>query len=206
MASNNTDNIIDQLLAGESNNESDCLDVSEAIPSDQRYKRERLVALAAGAQTEVYLGKTYSIDQIEALQESTIVKLCSRYEARLGAIMTKTLGKSTLELAAIIASNFLPIPPKNRPKLVQELSEDPFVDHALNGLMCQVFHQYGALLAPITAAILTAEHCNFRHGYQPSIPQQDGFGGGEFTASGVTDASSGDTSVTDNNESNEKKS
>ena len=119
--------------------------------------------------------------------------------------MTKTLGKSALALAAIIASNFLPIPEENRPKLVADLEADPFVNHALNVIMCNMFHQYRALLAPITAAILKSKHCDFRQGYQTIIPQQNGVGGGaDYSTSGVADASSGDTSVTDNNESDKK--
>ena len=56
-----TDDIIDQLLG-----ETDCsgVEVAEAIPIKQQYKHERLIALAAGGQSEIYLNKTYSIDHI----------------------------------------------------------------------------------------------------------------------------------------------
>ena len=64
----NSDEIIDQLLADESNNGTSCIDVADAVPSDRQYKKERLVALVAEGQTEVYLGKTYSIDQTESFQ------------------------------------------------------------------------------------------------------------------------------------------
>ena len=55
-----TDDIIDQLL-GEIVDEV----AEEVVLIEQQYKRKRLVALAAGGQTDLYLGKTSSIDQIE---------------------------------------------------------------------------------------------------------------------------------------------
>ena len=63
------------------------------------------------------------------------MNLYARYEARLGTITTKTLGRSALELAATAASHFLPIPEEKRPKLVADLEADTFVDHALNYCM-----------------------------------------------------------------------
>ena len=87
--------------------------------------------------------------------------------------------------------------------------------------MCQVFHQYGALLAPITAAIHTAKYCDFsarqtdfRESSYQAIPQ-DGISRGDAyptTAdtgdlsdtgdTGDTGASSGVTYITDHKESN----
>ena len=71
---------------------------SAPVPEEQEYKRERLLALAAGGQSAQYLCKAYSIDQIESMSEDNIIKLYSRYEARLGSIMTKTLGKKPCNL------------------------------------------------------------------------------------------------------------
>ena len=71
-------------------------------------------------------------------------------------MMTKTLGRCTLELAAIAATHFLPIPEENRPKLVSDIEADPFVDHVLNYCMCELYHKYGMFLAPFTAALHTA--------------------------------------------------
>ena len=56
------DAIIDQLL-GDTTDDID-EDVIESVPIEQQYKRERLLSLACGGQTEQYLGKEYNVDQI----------------------------------------------------------------------------------------------------------------------------------------------
>ena len=72
-----------------------------------------LAAIAAGGQAGQYglvvRGKAFTADQIDALDNSEIEKLYARYEARLGAAMTKTLGSAALQLYAGIAAMFLPI-------------------------------------------------------------------------------------------------
>ena len=97
----------------------------------------------------------------------------------MGSIITKTLGRSALELAALAASHFLPISQENRPKLVSDLERDPFFDHAINHLMCQLYHNYGMFLSPFMASVITARYCDFRQEYLPKISQQNG--GNEYT-------------------------
>ena len=123
--------------------------------------RERLAALTAGGQAIQYFGQAYTVDQIVALDEDGVEKLYARYEARLGAAMTKTLGQSALHLYTGMASMFLPIPPENQPKLQADLEGDPFIGLALNSATCELYHRYGMYLAPLTAALTTARHCRF---------------------------------------------
>ena len=47
---------------------------------------------------------------------------------------------------------------KDIPGLTTSLSEDPFIDLALSSLTCKLYHEYGHLLAPIEAAIITSSH------------------------------------------------
>ena len=42
--------------------------------------------------------------------------------------------------------------------LTSSLSEGPFIDLALSSLTCKLYHEYGHLLAPIEAAIITSSH------------------------------------------------
>ena len=42
--------------------------------------------------------------------------------------------------------------------LSTSLSEGPFIDLALSSLTCKLYHEYGHLLAPIEAAIITSSH------------------------------------------------
>lgn len=136
--------------------------------------RERLAALVAGGQAKQYglvvHGKacgeatgTATVDQIDALDDAEIEKLYARYEARLGAAMTKTLGSAALQFYARAASMFLPIPAENQPGLIADLEGDPFVGHALSSATCELYHRYGMFLAPLTAALTTMKHCQFGH-------------------------------------------
>ena len=77
----------------------------------------------------------------------------ARYEVRLGAAMTKSLGASLVSLYASAASLLLPLPPERQPALVADLKEDPFVSSALSTACCELYFRYGMLLAPLTAAL-----------------------------------------------------
>ena len=100
----------------------------------QKY-RERLASVAArGGQAERYgllaHGKALTASHNEELYDSETGRLNARYEARLGAAMTKTLGSAALQLYAGVVSMSLPIPAENQPGLSADLEGDPFVGHA----------------------------------------------------------------------------
>ena len=88
-----------------------------------------------------------------------IDKLYCRYEARLGATMTKTLGNSFINLYVVAVSRYFNV--ANQPKLIEELEEDPFINHALTSVCCELFYRYGMYLAPFTAMLTTARHIDF---------------------------------------------
>lgn len=136
-------------------------------------KRERLAALVAGGKASQYLGKALTADQVDSMDDNDIEKLYARYEARLGAAMTKTLGQAVLQLYSCVASMFLPIPLENQPKLVADLETDPFVGHALSSATCGLYHRYGMYLAPLTAALTTAKYCQFRATPPHNIDTED---------------------------------
>ena len=132
-----------------------------------RKHRERLAALVGRGQAKQYLGKAFTVDQIDALDDAEIVKLYTRYDAGLGAAMTKTLGSAALLLYAGVASMFFPI--ENQSALVADLEDDPFVGHALSSATCELYHRYGMFLAPLTAALTTMRHYQFGHQCPPTI-------------------------------------
>ena len=109
----------------------------------------------AGGAAQKYIGNRLTLAQIYEMGDDEISKHYSRYEARLGASMTKTLGASALQMYALAAGKVLPIPPENHALLVADLEEDPIVEHAL------LYYRYGMYLAPLTAAMTTAKHCQF---------------------------------------------
>ena len=71
-----------------------------AAPDRVQNYHERLASVAAGSQAGRYgllaHGKALTASYIEELDDSEIERLYARYEARLGAAMTKTLGSAAL--------------------------------------------------------------------------------------------------------------
>ena len=100
--------------------------------------KQRLSAIISGGKSVQYLGKNISISQLEELPNDQILKLYNRYESRLGASMTKTLGNSILNMYAILVGKVLPIPEENHTKLVADLEDDPFVEHAFTTTCCEL--------------------------------------------------------------------
>jgi hypothetical protein len=168
----NVDTIVDQMLAEKAGDSSATVPASAVsttscqvsgaeLSSGDCVKRERLAALAAGGQAKLYLGRALTPEHIDAMTEDEIAKLYTRYEMRLGAEMTQTLGKSALQLYVAIANRYLPIDDLN--SLQADLEKDPFARHALSAASCQVYHKYGMYLAPITVGLTTLRHCHFGH-------------------------------------------
>ena len=126
---------------------------------DEETKRERLSAIVAGGGSKQYLGKDIQLSDIDSMKTEEINKLYCRYEARLGASMTKTLGNSFINLYVMGVSKYFNV--VDPPKLIQDLEEDPFINHALNSSCCELYYRYGMYLAPFTAMLTTARHIDF---------------------------------------------
>ena len=156
------DDLIDGLLAEETAAGVAAVGPTQPGPTSAA-QRERLATIAAGGQARQYLGKAWTVEEIDALGDDEVGKLYARYEARLWAAMTKTLGRAALQLYTAAASLLLPIPPENQRPLMEDLESDPFVSHALTSTACELYYRYGKLLAPITAALTTVKYCQFGH-------------------------------------------
>ena len=171
----NCDNLIDELLEADSGAVAKKIERragpetthraggEDTGTTDTKYQqhRELLAALAAWGRAQQYLGKALSVDQVDNMEDEEVEKLYGRYEARLGAAMTKTLGAAALQLYTSVASMFLPIPLEEQPELLAELEADPFVEHAVSGATCELYHRFGMYLAPVTEALTTLRHCRF---------------------------------------------
>ena len=53
--------------------------------------KEKLIQVVAGGKSRRYLGKTFSTNEIEQLDEEALRKLYARYEAALGGLITRQL-------------------------------------------------------------------------------------------------------------------
>ena len=96
----------------------------QKVPDRVQNYRERLAWVAAGegGQAGRYGlladEKPLTASHIEELDNSEKERLNARYEARLRAAMTKTLGSAALQLYAGVISMFLTIPADNQPGLL----------------------------------------------------------------------------------------
>ena len=81
--------------------------MNELEDNDVRDKRERLVACVLSGNSKMYLGKEYTEEQINKMDCNDVNTLLNRYESVLSARMTKSLGKSIINLYSNLACSVL---------------------------------------------------------------------------------------------------
>ena len=111
--------------------------------SDVRDKRERLVACVLSGNSKMYLGKEYTEEQINEMDCTNVNTLLNRYESVLSAQMTKSLGKSVINLYSNIACSVLGV--RNQQELSTDLECDPFLNNAMQRFTCDLYYRFGAL-------------------------------------------------------------
>jgi len=135
----------------------------ENIPQDSKMK-ERLIHVVASGKSKDYLGKLYSTDEIEKLDEKDLAKLYARYEAVLGGQITQTLKQHMIFAYTRAVEILCPTVSKgryalhNKQEMFQSLNNGPFIDLALTSITCKMYHDFGHLLAPLEAALLTSNY------------------------------------------------
>ena len=130
--------------------------MNELEDSDVRDKGERLVACVLSGNSKMYLGKEYTEDQINEMDCTNVNTLLNRYESVLSAQMTKSLGKSIINLYSNIACSVLGI--GNQQELSTDLECDPFLNSAMQRFTCDLYYRFGTLLAPVSVGIITGKH------------------------------------------------
>ena len=130
--------------------------MNELEDSDVRDKRERLVACVLSGNSKMYLGKEYTEEQINEMDCNDVNTLLNRYESVLSAQMTKSLGKSVINLYSNIACSLLGV--GNQQELSTDLECDPFLNTAMQRFTCDLYYRFGALLAPVSVGIITGKH------------------------------------------------
>ena len=161
----------EEFLKNENNTRDQNNDQNQVLSDQNETKRERLSAIIAGGGSKQYLGKDLQMSDIDKMTPEQINKLYCRYEARLGASMTKTLGNSFINLYVMGVSKYFNV--VDPPKLIQDLEEDPFINHALTSSCCELYYRYGMYLAPLTAMLTTARHIDFNKKENIDIEKND---------------------------------
>ena len=124
--------------------------------SDLRDKRERLAACVLSGNSKMYLGKEYTEEQINEMDCTNVNTLLNRHESVLSAQMTKSLGKSIINLYSNIACSVLGV--GNQQEVSTNLECDPFLNTAMQRFTCDLYYRFGALLAPVSIGIITGKH------------------------------------------------
>ena len=130
--------------------------INELEDNDIRDKRERLVACILSGNSKMYLEKEYTEEQINEMDCNSINTLLNRYKSILSAQMTKSLGKSIINLYSNIACSVLGV--GNQQELSTDLECDPFLNTAMQRFTCDLYYRFGALLAPVSVGIITGKH------------------------------------------------
>ena len=125
--------------------------MNEFEDNDVRDKRERLVACVLSGNSKMYLGKEYTEEQINKMDCNDVNTLLNRYESILSAQMTKSLGKSVINLYSNIACSVLGV--GNQQELSTDLECDPFLNTAMQRFTCDLYYWFGTLCAPISKNI-----------------------------------------------------
>ena len=95
----------------------------------------------------MYSGKEYTEDKINNHDDESINKLFTRFESRLAGQMTKSLGKSIINMYSMGACSFLGM--SNQNHLSDVLEHDPFLNSALPRFTCDLYYKFGYFLAPL---------------------------------------------------------
>ena len=130
--------------------------MNELEDNDVKDKREKLVACILSGNSKMYSDKEYTEQQINEIDYNNINTLLNRYESILSSQMTKSLGKSVINLYSNLACSLLGV--GNQQDLSDDLECDPFLKPALQRLTCDLYYRFGTLLAPASIAIITDKH------------------------------------------------
>ena len=104
----------------------------------------------------MYLGKEYTEQQINEMDCTNVNTLLNRYESVLSTQMTKSLGKSVINLYSNLACSVLGV--GNQQDLSDDLECDPFLNTAMQRFTCDLYYRFGTLLAPVSVGIITGKH------------------------------------------------
>ena len=130
--------------------------MNELEDNDIKEKKERLAACVLSGNSKMYLGKEYTEEQIIRWTVTMSITLLNRYKSILSAQMTKSLGKSVINLHSNIACSVLGV--GNQQELSTDLECDPFLNTAMQRFTCNLYYRFGALLTPVSVGIITGKH------------------------------------------------
>ena len=112
--------------------------INELEDNDIKDKRERLVSCVLSGNSKMYLEIEYAEEQINKMDCNDVNTLLNRYKSVLSAQMTKSLGKSIINLYSNLACSVLGI--GNQQELSDDLECDPFLNTAMQRFTCDLYY------------------------------------------------------------------
>ena len=104
----------------------------------------------------MYLGNEYTEEQINKMDCNDVNTLLNRYESVLSGQMTKSLGKSLINLYSNVACRVLGVGSRQEPST--DLECDPFLNTAMQRFTCDLYYRFGTMLTPVSVGIITGKH------------------------------------------------
>ena len=163
---------IDQLLqdAVQDATLANIANITADISADTSKEKEKLILVVASGKSKQFLGKLMTTADIETLSDEDVQKLYARYEATLGGLITRQLKKHMCYAYSRVIQFICPTlncKIEDIGGLTTSLGDGPFIDLALSSYTCKLYHDYGHLLAPIEAAIITSGYLSKATPVQP---------------------------------------
>ena len=150
-------------ILNEQSNETSIENSTEA----ETYITDRLMAVVVGGKAMHYLGKDYTVKEIEQLDDVKRKKLYARYEAKLGSEMVKSLGSTVINtLVRTLGYGMDHLTPlceiDDSDELQKDLEKDPIISSVLSSILCEIYYKYGGYLAPISFGLITTKHIQLK--------------------------------------------
>ena len=109
--------------------------INDLLPKrpESDMKRQKLIKCVPTGNSQQYLGKAFTEEQVNKLSAEEVDKLFSTYEAKLKGQMVKSLGKSIIRMYWMGACSTLGM--SNQDALSYDLESDPCLNSALQRFM-----------------------------------------------------------------------
>ena len=117
-------------------------------------KRQKLLECILTRNSKQYLGKVYTKERVNKLNDEEVDKLFSNYEAKLSGQMIKSLGKSIINMYSMGACAALGI--SYQDALSEDLENDPFLNSALQRFTCELYYRFNSFLAPLSVGLIAS--------------------------------------------------
>ena len=131
--------------------------------------RDRLCGVVSSGDSKKYLGKEFSVNEIESLNHQDEEKLYQLYEAKLGKEIVTSLGNVILSLYSRAIGLTTPIGVlgysvnlDSEERLTTDLGNDPIVKSGMVSCLSEIYYKYGVYLAPFTTMLITANHLDIK--------------------------------------------